>query len=68
MLTLTKPCPEGEDFLNFVAHPLANMFPMIEGGAGALLLAFRIAAEHHRDRASGPPGAQNSSSSSGDGS
>src|SRR6516165_3106069 len=33
MLTLTKPRPEGEDFLNFVAHPLANMFPMIEGSA-----------------------------------
>ena len=33
MLTLTKPRPEGEDFLNFVAHPLANMFPMIEGNA-----------------------------------
>jgi ParB-like chromosome segregation protein Spo0J len=28
MLTLTKPA---DDFLNFVAHPLANMFPMIEG-------------------------------------
>src|SRR5215472_276994 len=30
MLTLTKPA---DDFLNFVAHPLANMFPMIEGNA-----------------------------------
>jgi hypothetical protein len=30
MLTLTKP---EEDFLSFVAHPLANMFPMIEGNA-----------------------------------
>src|SRR5215472_1626473 len=30
MLTLTKPA---DDFLNFVAHPLANMFPMIEGSA-----------------------------------
>jgi hypothetical protein len=32
MLNLTKP-HDVEDFLNFVAHPLANMFPMIEGGA-----------------------------------
>src|SRR5215471_12584781 len=30
MLTLTKPA---DDFLSFVAHPLANMFPMIEGNA-----------------------------------
>ena len=30
MLTLTKPV---EDFLSFIAHPLANMFPMIEGSA-----------------------------------
>jgi len=33
MLNLIKPRPEGEDFLSFVAHPLANMFPMIEGNA-----------------------------------
>jgi len=30
MLTLTKTEP---DFLSFIAHPLANMFPMIEGAA-----------------------------------
>jgi hypothetical protein len=30
MLTLTK---SQEDFLSFIAHPLANMFPMIEGNA-----------------------------------
>jgi hypothetical protein len=30
MLNLTKP---SDDFLSFVAHPLANMFPMIEGNA-----------------------------------
>jgi ParB-like chromosome segregation protein Spo0J len=30
MLNLTKPA---EDFLSFIAHPLANMFPMIEGNA-----------------------------------
>ena len=30
MLNLIK---TEEDFLNFVAHPLANMFPMIEGNA-----------------------------------
>jgi hypothetical protein len=30
MLNLTKPA---DDFLSFVAHPLANMFPMIEGTA-----------------------------------
>jgi ParB-like chromosome segregation protein Spo0J len=32
MLNLTKP-HDAEDFLNFIAHPLANMFPMIEGSA-----------------------------------
>ena len=32
MLTLTK--HEAElDLLSFIAHPLANMFPMIEGNA-----------------------------------
>ena len=30
MLTLTK---SPDDFLSFIAHPLANMFPMIEGNA-----------------------------------
>ena len=30
MLTLTKPA---DDFGSFIAHPLANMFPMIEGNA-----------------------------------
>src|SRR6516225_8904372 len=30
MLNLTKSEP---DFLSFIAHPLANMFPMIEGNA-----------------------------------
>jgi ParB-like chromosome segregation protein Spo0J len=30
MLNLTKPA---EDFLSFIAHPLANLFPMIEGNA-----------------------------------
>ena len=30
MLNLTKPA---DDFLSFIAHPLANMFPMIEGNA-----------------------------------
>ena len=30
MLTLTNAEP---DFLSFIAHPLANMFPMIEGNA-----------------------------------
>src|SRR5215813_12527138 len=30
MLTLTKPA---DDFGSFIAHPLANMFPMIEGSA-----------------------------------
>jgi len=34
MLNLIKTHNEGEpDFLGFVAHPLANMFPMIEGNA-----------------------------------
>ena len=32
MLTLTKPNDEA-DYLSFLAHPLANMFPMIEGQA-----------------------------------
>src|SRR5262249_8808 len=32
MLNLTK-VHEAEDFLSFTAHPLANMFPMIEGSA-----------------------------------
>src|SRR6516225_7487753 len=32
MLNLIHPQSE-PDFLNFVAHPLANMFPMIEGNA-----------------------------------
>ena len=30
MLNLTK---SPDDFLSFIAHPLANMFPMIEGNA-----------------------------------
>src|SRR5215813_5778993 len=30
MLTLTKPA---DDFGSYIAHPLANMFPMIEGNA-----------------------------------
>src|SRR5215469_1698946 len=30
MLTLTKPA---DDFGSFIAHPLANLFPMIEGSA-----------------------------------
>jgi ParB-like chromosome segregation protein Spo0J len=30
MLNLTKPA---DDFGSYIAHPLANMFPMIEGGA-----------------------------------
>src|SRR6516162_2475939 len=30
MLNLTKPA---DDFGSFIAHPLANMFPMIEGNA-----------------------------------
>src|SRR5215469_12964577 len=34
MLNLIKTHNEGEpDFLSFVAHPFANMFPMIEGSA-----------------------------------
>jgi hypothetical protein len=30
MLNLIKP---SDDFLSFIAHPFANMFPMIEGNA-----------------------------------
>ena len=33
MLNLKKPQDDPEGFLGFVAHPLANMFPMIEGQA-----------------------------------
>ena len=33
MLTLTRPHDAQPDFLGFVAHPFANMFPMIEGNA-----------------------------------
>jgi hypothetical protein len=33
MLNLRKPHDDPEGFLGFVAHPLANMFPMIEGQA-----------------------------------
>jgi hypothetical protein len=32
MLNILK-ANEEADFLSFVAHPLANMFPMIEGNA-----------------------------------
>ena len=33
MLNLTKTTHDDVELLSFIAHPLANMFPMIEGNA-----------------------------------